>query len=73
MCPKRTRRAKLDRLAASIPKREFEFLMKIGKQPVIELLAFIDKHEGGGEKVYGGLRPTWQRLRRKLRSPYRRG
>ncbi|ESZ45320.1 hypothetical protein X731_18700 [Mesorhizobium sp. L2C054A000] len=52
---KETRRAKLDRLAASIPKHEFEFLMKIAKLSRHDLLGLIAKHDGGRDKVYRDL------------------
>lgn len=39
-----SRRTKLDRLASSVPKHEFEFLMKLGKMTREETLALIEKY-----------------------------
>ena len=50
-----TRRVQLDRLASSIPKHEFEFLMKIGKMTRPEALALIEKHNGDRTEVYADL------------------
>jgi hypothetical protein len=50
-----TKRSKLDRFATSIPKHEFEFLMKIGKLGRQEVLALIEKHDGDREKIYRDL------------------
>lgn len=45
----------LDRLASSIPKHEFEFLMKIGKMTRPEALALIEKHDGDRTYIYADL------------------
>jgi hypothetical protein len=57
-----SQRTKLDRFATSIPKHEFEFLMKIGKLNRQEVLALIEKYDGNREKIYRDL--AWQRASR---------
>ncbi|WP_179296032.1 MULTISPECIES: hypothetical protein [unclassified Mesorhizobium] len=46
---------KLERLAASVPKHEFEFLMKLGQMTRAEMLALIEKHDGQRAAVYADL------------------
>ncbi|WP_157865833.1 hypothetical protein [Mesorhizobium japonicum] len=46
---------KLERLAASVPKHEFEFLMKLGQMTRVEMLALIEKHEGHRAAIYADL------------------
>jgi hypothetical protein len=50
-----SRRTKLDRLASSIPKHEFEFLMKLGKMTRVETLELIEKHDGDRTEIYADL------------------
>ena len=50
-----SRRTKLDRLASSIPKHEFEFLMKLGKMTRQETLDLIEKHDGDRTEIYADL------------------
>ena len=46
---------KLERLAASIPKHELEFLMKLGQMTRAETLALIEKHDGHRTAIYADL------------------
>ena len=46
---------KLERLAASIPKHEFEFLMKLGQMTRVETLALNEKHDGDRAAIYTDL------------------
>ena len=46
---------KLERLAASIPKHEFKFLMKLGQMTRAETLALIEKHDGHRTAIYADL------------------
>jgi len=50
-----SRKTKLERLAASIPKHEFEFLMKLGQMTRAETLALIEKHDGHRTAIYADL------------------
>lgn len=50
-----SRKMKLERLAASVPKHEFEFLMKLGQMTRVEMLALIEKHEGHRAAIYADL------------------
>jgi hypothetical protein len=50
-----SRKMKLDRLATSIPKHEFEFLMKLGQMTRVETLALIEKHDGDRTEIYTDL------------------
>jgi len=50
-----SRKMKLERLAASIPKHEFKFLMKLGQMTRAETLALIEKHDGHRTAIYAGL------------------
>lgn len=50
-----SRKMKLDRLATSIPKHEFEFLMKLGQMTRVETLALIEKHDGDRTEIYADL------------------
>ncbi|KRB23851.1 hypothetical protein ASD99_29660 [Mesorhizobium sp. Root695] len=50
-----SRKLKLERLSASIPKHEFEFLMKLGQMTRVETLALIEKHDGDRTEIYADL------------------
>jgi hypothetical protein len=50
-----SRRTKLNRLASSVPKHEFEFLMKLGKLTREETLELVEKYDGDRTEIYADL------------------
>ncbi|RUU21338.1 hypothetical protein EOD10_06980 [Mesorhizobium sp. M7A.T.Ca.TU.009.01.3.2] len=50
-----SRGTKLKRLESSVPKHEFEFLMKLGKMTREETLALIEKYDGDRTEIYADL------------------
>ncbi|MER8492248.1 hypothetical protein NKH53_29035 [Mesorhizobium australicum] len=50
-----TKKAKLENLISSVPKHEFEFLMKLGKLSRQEVQALVEKHNGDRARIYADL------------------